>query len=212
MVGAPMPLTRIIFDDVLLTNARLVELVADGHRLEGAGKVTLVDFDPAGTLTIVGGSEGGGDVADLTAGFANLDLVVRLHAEARDVHALAVDEHVVVTNELAALRAARSEPDAEHDVVEPTLDEAEHFLTCATLEMRRLHVVTGELHFEQPVDAAHLLLLAQTEPVLAQLDARLTVLAWRVRTTGHCTLFSEAALALQIEFSAFATAQLANST
>ena len=117
-----------------------------------------------------------------------------------------------MANELATLSAARSEPDAQDHVVQATLDQAEHLFTGAALEVGRLHVVTGELHLEQTVDAAHLLLLAQTQAVLAQLDAGLAVLAWRVRTTGHRTLFSEAALALQIEFSAFATAQLANST
>src|SRR5690606_31486171 len=98
----------------------------------------------------------------------------------RDVHALAVDLHVVVAHELASLRAARREAHAMHDVVEAALDQAEHLLTGTTLEAARLAVVAGELTLEQAVDAAHLLLLAQAQAVLAELDPALAVLARRI--------------------------------
>src|SRR3954453_1659220 len=123
--------TRVIFDDVLLTNRRLVEFIANRHRLEGAGEIALVDFDPARTLTTFGSGERGGDVADLAAGLADFDLVVRLDAEARDVDALAVHQNVIVANQLTTLRAARGEPDAQDHVVQAALDQAEHLFTGA---------------------------------------------------------------------------------
>src|SRR6185503_8916512 len=101
---------------------------------------------------------------------------------------------------------------AVDDVVETALDDAEHLFTGTTRHGRRFAVVTGELQLEQAVDAAHLLLLAQAETVLAELDAGLAVLAGRVRATAHAALLREAASTLQVELAAFATAELAHGT
>src|SRR5437660_1334594 len=40
-------LARVILDDVLLANRRLVELLANGETLERAGEVCLVEIEPA---------------------------------------------------------------------------------------------------------------------------------------------------------------------
>ena len=112
--------------------------------------------------------ERGDDVLDLAALLADLDLVARLEQVARDVHALAVDEHVVVLHELARLGARDREAEAVDDVVEPALEEAEHLLARAPLPVRRVEVVLAELALEDAVDAAHLLLLAKADGVLAR--------------------------------------------
>src|SRR5688572_19959326 len=56
---------RVIFDDVLLANHRLVELVAHGHALEGAGQLLFVDLEPAGLRTAFGAGQSGLDEGDL---------------------------------------------------------------------------------------------------------------------------------------------------
>jgi hypothetical protein len=54
------------------------------------------------------------------------------------------------------------------------------------------------------------LLFAQTDGVLAQLDAPLAVLPRWVRTTSESAFFGLAALSLEEEFFAFTTAKFAN--
>jgi hypothetical protein len=56
------------------------------------------------------------------------------------------------------------------------------------------------------------LLLAKTQTVLAELDARLAVLARRVGATADRALLAEATLTLEIKLAAFTTAELANCT
>jgi len=203
---------RIIFDDVLLADRRLVELVADGHALEGAGEVRLVELEPRELSATLDLRERGRDELDAAALLANLDLVASLEQVRRDVDALAVDEDVLVLDELARLVARRSEAQALHDVVEAALDEAEHLLAGAALAAGRVEVVLAELLLEDAVDAARLLLLAEANRVLRQLDAALAVLAGRVRATGDRALVRVAALALEEELHALAAAKLANGT
>src|SRR5262245_36030163 len=131
--------------------------------LEHTGKVRLVDLDPARPLALLGGLERGRHERKLAALLVDLGRVVRRDLVARDVHALAVDENVSVTDELASLSAALRKTDAQHDVVEPLLDQTQHLFAGASLHAGRLAVVTAELRLEQAVDAAHLLLLAQPE-------------------------------------------------
>src|SRR5690606_1298907 len=132
------------------------------------------------------------------------------HAVARDVDALTVDQDMTVACQLATLTAADGEAETVDDVVETALDEAEHLFARGTTEMASRRVVGSELTLEQTIDATHLLLLTQTEAVLAELDATLAVLSGRVRTPRHGALLGEAALPLQVELAAFATAELAN--
>src|ERR1019366_6833002 len=142
----------------------------------------------------------------------NFDLVARAKDDARDVEALAVDEHVAMADELARLRAREREPEAVHDAVEPRLEEAEHLLAGAALTARGAEVVLLELALDDAVDAPHLLLLAQADRVLAQLDARLPVLPRRIGPAGVRALLGVAALTLQEELRALAAAKLANRT
>src|SRR5690606_23870731 len=85
------------------------------------------------------------------------------------------------------------------------------------LARRPLHVgggevVARELLLQQAVDAAHLLLLAEAESVLAELDATLPVLTRGIRTTADGALLREAALSLQVQLRAFAATELADGT
>src|SRR5690606_27810748 len=133
-----------------------------------------------------------------------------LQPVARDVHPVAVDQHVVVTHELTRLSARDGEASAVHGVVQAALEQPQHLFAGSTREARGLRVVEPELVLEQAVDATRLLCLAQAQAVLTHLEAALAVLTGRVRATGDRALFAVAALALQIELRAFAAAQLAN--
>ncbi len=130
---------------------------------------------------------------------ADLDLVARAQDVAGDVDALAVHEEVAVADELPRLRAREREAEAVDDVVEARLEQAEHLLAGAALPARRVEVVLLELALEHAVDATHLLLLAQADRVLAELDARLAVLPRGVRPAGVRALLGVAALSLEEE-------------
>ena len=135
-----------------------------------------------------------------------------LHDVARDVDALAVDEHVAVAHDLARFGAREREAEAVDDVVEAALEEAEHLLAGAALAARRVEVVPAELLLEHAVDAADLLLLAEADRVLGELDARVAVLARRLGTARVRALVRVTALSLEEELHAFAAAQLADGT
>src|SRR5437868_6198789 len=99
-----------------------------------------------------------------------------------------------------------------HGVVEAALEEREHLFARAALAAARLLEVAAELALEHAVGAPHLLLLAKTHGVFAELDAALAVLTRRVRTARIGALLRVAALSLEIELHAFTAADLANGT
>jgi len=131
---------------------------------------------------------------------------------ARDIDALAVDLEVAVPDQLASLGARRRETGAVDGVVQAALEEAEHLLARAALPARRVLVVAVELALEDAVHATNLLLLAQANRVLAELDAALTVLAGRVRAARDRAFLGVAALTLEVELPAFTAAELAGGT
>src|SRR4030095_11101628 len=107
------------------------------------------------------------------------------------------------------LGARGCEPEAVDDVVEPPLEHAQELLARDARAFRSLRVVGAELLLEQAVVAARLLLLAQLEQVLRLLDAAASVLARRIAAALDRALLGQAALALQEELHALATALLA---
>src|SRR5690242_14609086 len=95
--------SRVVLDDELLADGGLVELFTRRSALEGRAERGAVNVDPARSFAGLRGVERCGDERDLAAGLVHLDLVVGAHAVARNVDALAVDQDVVVANELTRL-------------------------------------------------------------------------------------------------------------
>src|SRR3954451_25415490 len=137
------------------------------------------------------------------------DHIVGTHLVRRHVHAPAVDGPVAVQDELARLAPRSREAEPHEHVVEPALQQAQQVLTRDARLAARLFVVGAELLLEHAVVAARLLLLAELQPVLGLLRAAAAVLAGRVRAPLDAALVREAALALQEELHALATALLA---
>ena len=105
-----------------------------------------------------------------------------------------------------------NEAKAVNDVVKAPLEQSEHFLARAALTPRGLVEIAAELPLENAIDAPHLLLIAQTNSELAQLDSSLAVLARRVGAPRHGALLRIAALSLQVELHPFAPAEPADRT
>ena len=58
--------------------------------------------------------------------FANFDHIARLDGEGRDVHLPAIDIHVTVADELAALRSAGGKTHAVDNVIQAPLEHRKH--------------------------------------------------------------------------------------
>ena len=131
------------------------------------------------------------------------------HLVARDVHAPAVDGPVPVADELAGLAARGREAEAHEDVVQAALEQGQKVLAGDARLRRRSLVVVAELLLEHAVVPPRLLLLAKLHAVLGLLLAPTAVLARRVVATLDAALVRQAALALEEELLALATALLA---
>ena len=86
------------------------------------------------------------------------------------------------------------------------------FLAGSAAQARRLVEVARELLLEQAVNPAHLLLLAQTQAILAELDASLTVLTRRIRPAHDGAFLGKAAIALEVELGRLAATEFTDST
>src|SRR5262249_54276392 len=112
-----------------------------------------------------------------------LDRVADLYLVARNRHALAVDLHVTVGDELARRERCGHELRAIDDGVEPALEQAHHVLAGVALAARGFLVVAPELPLgDVAVIALQLLFRLKLRAVIRELlRAPLTVLA---RTVG----------------------------
>src|SRR5262249_22270842 len=149
-------------------------------RLHLRRELAAVDLEPRGDGPLVGAADRGRDELELLRLLLERHHVAHADHVARDVEALAVDLHVAVAHELAALGARRGEAHPLDGAVETTLQQREHLLARPAFPAVGLLEVPLELPLEHAVDATRLLLLAETHRVLAELDAPLAVLAGRV--------------------------------
>src|SRR5262245_12499657 len=126
----------------------------------------------------------------LLGGFLDLDDVAGLAAEARNVDAPAVHLDVAVIDELAGGKHRRHELGAEHDGVEPALQEADEVGAGIALEADRLLIDAAEMLLGNvAVVAFELLLGAQLHAVVGELAlAALAVLAGAVFAPVHGAL------------------------
>ena len=117
---------------------------------------------------------------------------------------------MAVRDELAGLVPAHGEPAPVHHVVQPQLEELEQARAGDPLGAGGFLVVAAELLFQDAVDAARLLLLAELDQVLALLDATPAMLAGRVGAALDGALGPHAAGPLQEELHAFPAAEPAD--
>src|SRR5215471_4090737 len=139
----------------------------------------------------------------------DLDDVVLADPVGRDVHLRPVHREVPVPHQLAGHVAALGEAGAEHDVVQPPLEQLEHGLAGPAVLAGRLFVVPMELALEDAVDAAGLLLLPDLLEVVAFLRPVPAVLTRRVGPDLDRALRRVAPGALQEELGLLPAAELA---
>src|SRR3954466_188817 len=200
-------LLRVQLDDELLLHRR-GDLATLGLAQHLRGERVVVGLQPRRDLS----RQFGGIADDLVGPLAarlDGDHVVVAHLVARDVHAAAVDGPVAVADHLPRLAPRGGEAEADEDVVEAALEDAQEVLARDAGLARSLRVVGAELRLEHAVVAAGLLLLAELHPVLRLLLAPAAVLAGRVGAALDAALVGQAALALEEELLALAAALLA---
>src|ERR1022692_2886646 len=115
---------------------------------------------------------------ELVTFLAHGDFFASTHLVRRNVHLLAIDLHVTVTNQLTGLPPRYGKAEAIDHIVEPALQLLQqHFASDAAGAGGAFKIVT-ELLFLGKVDALRLLFLAKLQPVADDFGlAVLTVLA-----------------------------------
>ena len=98
---------------------------------------------------------------------------------------MAVHGDVTMKNGLAGLLAGASKAKAEHDVVEPGLEDGHEVVARDALALKSQLVVAAELLLENAIDELGLLLLAKLRTVLALLTATLLGLTVRFLVDSH---------------------------
>src|ERR1700722_4123349 len=201
-------LLRVVLDDELLLDLG-VDLRPARKLVHGDAHLVRHDLKPGRDDPLAELGPGDDHRGELERLGRHLDDVVLANAVRRDVDPAAVHHDVTVTDQLAGHVPALGEPGAEHDVVQPALEDLQQGLAGTAGLAGRLDVVAVELLLEHAVDATGLLLLADLEQVLAVLLADATVLARRVRPDLDRALGPVALGALQEQLYLFAAAQLA---
>lgn len=97
---------------------------------------------------------------------------------------------MAVIDYLTGLRSRSAYAHAVHDVVETLFEQREHVLAHDALHALGALVVAVELAFEQTVDTAHLLLLAELDAVLGILMTGEAVLSGRSGTSVERALLA----------------------
>src|SRR5580693_5382560 len=209
-------LLRVQLDDQLFLDG-LVDVLAQWWVQDGHAEAAVAGLQPGRGLTLQGVHVAAD--REILAGTAlEGDGVALADPVARNVHPLAVDQHVPVADELARLAAAGSPSGPEDHVVEAQLEVAQQVLAGDAGLAARLLVEVAELLLQEPVDPPGLLLLAQLGQVLRALPHAVTaVLTGRVGAAvpvghrlGDGALERVAALALQEQLRPLAPAETAD--
>src|SRR5689334_14917458 len=206
-------LLRIQFDDQLLIQLDLDEILALGRCEHFRLEILAIHFDPVRTGCMGRGVARVQNGGVIPAVLTHFDEVVGLHRKGRDVHAASVHVDVSMTNQLARLRPRGAETHPVHDVVQTPFEHAEHVRAGDALHSAGLLEQIAELAFEQLIITARLLLLAKLEAVADDLRfAILAVLAGREIALLDGALFRVATLALQKQLHPFPPALPADGT
>jgi hypothetical protein len=113
-----------------------------------------------------------------------------------------------VSHQLPGLIARRCETKAANHVVNSTLEAQKQIFAGDSLPPVRLLEIVGELILKNPIDAFHLLLFAQLDPVSNRLGAMIAaVLSWRKIALLDGAGIPEAAVSLEEELHAFPPAK-----
>src|SRR5262245_6446127 len=147
---------RVELDDQLFVD-RHADGCARRHVQDPARQSLGMQLEPVRHALPLAGIERVLDHGHLTTLLTHLHLVPGTNLERGNVDIAAVHREVAVTDELARRAARRREPQAEHDVVQATLQHLQQDLARDALGLARLGERVPELALQQPVDAASLL-------------------------------------------------------
>src|SRR5918992_1016569 len=204
--GASLVLLRVELDDELFLDRR-GDLRPLWQAEDLRGQPVVVGLQP--------GRHCGGELCGLAddALYGSVrphrDHVVLAQLIGGDVDPAAVDRPVPVADHLPRLAPGGGEAEPHQHVVEARLQQPQQVLAGHAGLPAGLGVVVAELLLEHAVVTPCLLLLAQLQPVLRLARPPAAVVARRVVAPLHAALVRQAALALQEQLHALATALLA---
>src|SRR5574342_157083 len=202
-------LLRVELDDELLLDGH-GDVLARRRSLDRALEAGLVQLQPLRDAAPLDRLQRLVDAHHLAGAVLHLDQVPGLEAEGRHVHLAPVDAEVAVAHQLARLVAGVGEAEAEDHVVEPELQRLQQVLAGLALGGRGVPVGVAEVGLQEAVEALHLLLLAQLDAVLGELDAPLPVLAGGIGPPLDGALVRVAAIPLEVHLQVLAAAEPAH--
>lgn len=160
------------------------DIVQNRHADEGALHFRRAEGEVLGDLAVhlLHGFDDGRDGAGLFAGF---DDVAGLGAVGRDGDDLAVDQNVLVADQLAGSKHGGAQVEAVNDAVEAGFEQTNQVLGSVALAADGFGVDVGELTLgNTAVVGLHLLLFTQLDAVVGHLLAAAAVLAGVGGTLG----------------------------
>src|SRR5687768_4449551 len=203
-------LLRIQLDDELFLHGQ-IDLFARRDRADLGRHALRVELQPLRHPAALDLFEGVHDRGVLPAALTDPDDVAGLHRERWNVDLAAIHDEMTVAHELPCLWTRGREPESIGHVVEPPFKQLQQRFTSDAARPLRLLEVAAELVLEDPVDALHLLLLAELHSVAGELLlAGLAVLAGREVALLDRALLRVAALALEEQLHALAAAETAD--
>src|SRR6185369_7351288 len=191
-------------DDHLLLH-RDLDVLPDAQAAHGAFLLVDVHSEPARNLPAARAQIDGDPLLHLGRG-AELYHLAHLHDVRGDGDLPVVDLDVAVADHLAGLAARGGHAQAEHDIVEPALEQLEQVLPRAPALALGHGEVAPELALQHAVDALGLLLLAQLDAVVGELGPRQPMLARGIVPPLDGALVAEAPRALEEQLDAFTPA------
>src|SRR5690606_7523892 len=199
-------LARVKFDHEAFVQRRR-QLGALRHGLEGALGSLHINTDPLRETARVGGFESSLRAQMTASSFGQFDHVTGTDRVRRDIYTLAVDQHAVVTDDLARLCARGAEAHAIGNGVQTRLKQLQQVFAGLTLLAFGFCERATELTFEHAVGTADLLLLTQLLTIARQAGAGLlAVLAGSIAAALDGALIGKALFALEEQLLALTAA------
>src|SRR5690349_8392412 len=158
-------LLRIQFDDQLLIQLDLDEILALGRSEHSGLQILPVHFQPVGAGRMGRGVARVKNGRVILATLTHFNHIVGFHREGRDVHAPPVHIDVPVANQLARLSPRGSKTYPEQCIVQAPFQQREHVRAGDTLHPAGFFKKIAELVFEQLIIAPGFLLLPELKTV-----------------------------------------------
>jgi len=204
------PLFRIkLYDHSFLD--RHADVVALGYRQNLSGDGLGVQLQPMRSSTATHQLERAGDLNVLLHLLFDSDLLTDVDLVRRNIHFLSVDEDMPMTDKLPGLCMGSGKTKTHEHIVQAPFELRQQVLAGNTLLTDGFFEIRAELIFEDAVDALHLLLFPELQPVSDEFRPAIAAVLSRLKISLFDSAgWFETPLAFQKKLHSFSAAQPAD--